>query len=64
MGSKLKKLSGKDLVKILAFFGFELIKQKGSHMKLRRVVLGNNETLIVQNDKVIPIGTLKSIFNS
>jgi len=63
MGPKLKKLSGKDLVKILASFGFGLIKQKGSHMKLRRVVLGNKETLIIQNDKVIPIGTLKSIFN-
>gem|GEM_PF-5594379 len=27
MESKLKKLSGKDLVKILASFGFELIKR-------------------------------------
>ena len=63
MGSKLKTLSGQDLVKILVFFGFELIKQRGSHMKLRRIVFGHNETLIVQNDKVIPVGTLKSVFN-
>lgn len=63
MGLKLKTLSGKDIVKILTAFGFELTKQKGSHMKLKRVVYGNTETLIVQNHKVIPVGTLKSIFN-
>ncbi|OHB15215.1 MAG: hypothetical protein A2431_01965 [Candidatus Zambryskibacteria bacterium RIFOXYC1_FULL_39_10] len=63
MGSGLKTLSGKDLVIILANFGFELIKQRGSHMKVRRIVSGHNETLIIQNDKIIPVGTLKSIFN-
>jgi predicted RNA binding protein YcfA (HicA-like mRNA interferase family) len=63
MGSRLKTLSGQDLVKIFSSFGFELKKQKGSHMKLKRLVYGNTETLIVQNDKTIPIGTLKSIFN-
>lgn len=63
MGSRLKTLSGKDLVKIFAGFGFEVVSQKGGHMKLRRIILGHNETLIVQNDKTIPIGTLKSIFN-
>ena len=63
MGSGLKTLSGKDLVKIFASFGFELVKQKGSHMKLRRVILGHNETLIIENHKIIPVGTLKSVFN-
>lgn len=63
MGSGLKTLSGKDVVKILTSFGFEVIKQKGSHMKLRRVILNNNETLIIENHKIIPVGTLKSVFN-
>mgnify|MGYP001363841446 CR=1 FL=1 len=63
MGSKLKVLSGQDLTKIFSNFGFNVIAQKGSHMKLRRVILGNNENLIIQNSKEIPTGTLKSIFN-
>lgn len=63
MGSKLKKLSGSDLIKIFSEFGFNVISQKGSHIKLRRVILENNETLIIQNNKIIPLGTLKSIFN-
>lgn len=63
MGSKLKKLSGPDLVKIFSGFGFNVVGQKGSHIKLRRVILENNETLIIQNNKTIPLGTLKSIFN-
>ncbi|MBK8029643.1 MAG: type II toxin-antitoxin system HicA family toxin [Chloroflexi bacterium] len=33
---KLKRLSGKELIKILERFGFELISQKGSHVRLQR----------------------------
>ncbi len=33
---KLKPLSGKDVIKILNKFGFEIETQKGSHVKLRR----------------------------
>ncbi|MBN8636179.1 MAG: type II toxin-antitoxin system HicA family toxin [Anaerolineae bacterium] len=37
---KLKCLSGKELIKILERFGFEVISQKGSHVRLQRVVDG------------------------
>ncbi|HEY4515999.1 MAG TPA: type II toxin-antitoxin system HicA family toxin [Candidatus Paceibacterota bacterium] len=33
MGSKLKILSGQDVVKILSSFGFSVFSQKGSHIK-------------------------------
>jgi len=38
---KLKNLSGKEVIKILLSFGFEVASQKGSHVKLRRVLPDN-----------------------
>lgn len=35
---KLKVLSGRDVVKILGQFGFQILSQKGSHIKLRRMI--------------------------
>ncbi len=31
--SKLRTLGGKEVVKILSKFGFEVVSQKGSHVK-------------------------------
>ena len=35
---KLKVLSGGDVIKIFSRFGFRIISQRGSHVKLRRVL--------------------------
>ncbi|MFZ5993459.1 MAG: type II toxin-antitoxin system HicA family toxin [Thermodesulfobacteriota bacterium] len=35
---KLKTLSGRDVIKILAVFGFIVIAQRGSHVKLVRTL--------------------------
>ena len=44
---KLRVLSGKEVVKILSKFGFEVISQRGSHVKLRRILPdGTKQTLI------------------
>jgi predicted RNA binding protein YcfA (HicA-like mRNA interferase family) len=63
MGAMLKTLSGKDVIRILKGFGFIVHDQSGSHIKLRRVVLGLNQTLIIPNHGSIAKGTLKGIFN-
>ena len=39
---KLKVLSGKDIIKIFEDFNFFVIAQKGSHVKLKRIVENNN----------------------
>ena len=45
---KLKTLSGGDVVKILALFGFEIEAQRGSHVKLRRLLPGGTrQTLTI-----------------
>lgn len=60
---KIKVLSGDDAIKILAFFGFSVVSQKGSHIKLRRVINRVNQNLTIPNHKELDKGTLKAIFN-
>ncbi|MBU0756670.1 MAG: type II toxin-antitoxin system HicA family toxin [Nanoarchaeota archaeon] len=59
---KLKKISGKDCVKILCNkFGFEVIRQKGSHMVLKKQTPDGKVGTIVPNHKEIKLGTLKGV---
>lgn len=58
---KLKKLSGAEVVSIFNKFGFVVITQRGSHVKLRRVVENNKQTLLIPNHKEIDTGTLRAI---
>ena len=54
----LKKISGPDCIRILCNkFGFQIIRQKGSHIILRKGEVGT----VVPNHKQLKIGTLKSI---
>jgi predicted RNA binding protein YcfA (HicA-like mRNA interferase family) len=60
---RLKVLSGPDVVRILASFGFEVISQRGSHIKLRRVTgSGTNQTLTIPNHRELDRGTLSGIY--
>ena len=60
--SKLRVLSGKKVVKILSRFGFEVVSQKGSHIKLRRISPdGAKQTLTVPLHDELDRGTLKAI---
>lgn len=60
---KLKKLSGKDIAAILLGLDFVVIGQKGSHIKLRRIVRDIKQTLLIPNHRELDIGTRKAIFN-
>ena len=62
MGQRLKTLSSKEVVAILATFGFVVHSQKGSHIKLRRHTISRIETLMVPERREIPRGTLRAIF--
>ncbi|MBI4750160.1 MAG: type II toxin-antitoxin system HicA family toxin [Acidobacteria bacterium] len=60
---KLRRLSGGDVLKILALFGFEKVSQRGSHIKLQRVLTGGSkQTLTVPNHTELDAGTLKAIY--
>jgi len=60
---KPKTLSGADLVRIFAIFGFEVASQHGSHIKLRRVLSsGARQTLTVPNHRELDRGTVLGIY--
>ena len=60
---KPKVLSGAEVVKILASFGFGIESQHGSHMKLRRVSAeGVRQTLTIPNHRELDRGTLVGIY--
>ncbi len=59
---KLKKLFGKDCVKILCNkFGFKVARQKGSHIVLKKETENGIVGTVVPNHKELKIPTLKNI---
>ena len=59
---KLRVLSGREVIKILSKFGFEVVSQKGSHVKLKRVLPDETkQTLTVPLHEELDKGTLKAI---
>lgn len=60
---KLRVLSGREVIGILREFGFYELTQRGSHVKVRRVLTGGqSQTLTVPNHDEIDRGTLHAIF--
>ena len=63
MPGKLRTLSGEDVVRILAGFGFELIGRRGSHAKLRRMSPdGCRQTLHLPLHDELRKGTRHAVF--
>lgn len=60
---KLRPLSGQDLLTIFGRFGFHRFSQRGSHVKLRRMLLsGARQTLTIPVHPLVDRGTLHAIF--
>ena len=60
---KMRTLSRTEVITILGEFGFRPVSQRGSHLKLRRVLEdGSTQALTVPNHKEIDRGTLQAIF--
>ncbi|MDA1276179.1 MAG: type II toxin-antitoxin system HicA family toxin [Verrucomicrobia bacterium] len=60
---KLKRLSATELTSVFQQFGFFILSQRGSHIKLRRISsAGENETLTVPNHRQLDTGTCHAIF--
>ena len=59
---KLKKTSGKECIKILCNkFGFKIVRQRGSHIVLKKETQEGNIGTVVPNHKELKIGTLKAV---
>jgi predicted RNA binding protein YcfA (HicA-like mRNA interferase family) len=60
---KLRRLSSSEVVAILQQFGFVILSQRGSHIKMRRISqAGGNETLTVPNHRQLDTGTCHAIY--
>ena len=60
---RLKILSGREAVDIFKRFSFVVVAQRGSHVKLRRVMPdGNCQSLTIPLHKELDRGTLYSIY--
>lgn len=62
MRGGLKVLSGKEVVHILAAFGFLAIGGT-KHFKVRRASPGGDETLVIPSHDPVAKGTLRAIFS-
>lgn len=58
---KLPRLSGRELIKILQLFGFVVIRQKGSHIVLKKKTINEELGTVVPDHKELADGTLRGI---
>ncbi len=58
---KLKRLTAKEVLAILASFGFISASQKGSHIKLVRQLANQKQVLTIPNHSSLDTGTCKAI---
>jgi len=58
---KLKPLTAKQLLAIFAQFGFAVVSQKGSQIKLAGTIAGHKQTLTVPNHSELDPGTCKAL---
>ena len=56
-----KFYSSNHIVKILLFYGFEFISQRGSHQKYRKLGNPTLTVIVPAGRKIIPYGTFRSI---
>ena len=59
---RLKRLGGREVIGILQKFGFTVVSQKGSHVKLARTLPGEaRQVLTVPNHSELDTGTCRAI---
>jgi predicted RNA binding protein YcfA (HicA-like mRNA interferase family) len=59
----MRQLSGRDVLRVLGRFGFQVVSTRGSHAKLRRLTaFGERQTLTIPLHRNLDQGTLHAIF--
>ena len=61
MTSRLPVVSGDDLVKALGKFGYVVVRQKGSHIRMRHALEKDRKPLTIPRHRTIKRGLLKDI---
>ena len=58
---KLPVVSGDQLIKLLLKLGYEIVRQKGSHVRLRKITEAGEHNITVPRHREIAKGTLNDI---
>jgi predicted RNA binding protein YcfA (HicA-like mRNA interferase family) len=58
-----RNLSAQDLIKILATRGYQISRQKGSHIRLTKTSDKGEHHVTIPNHDPLKLGTLSSILN-
>lgn len=58
-----RDVSGEELAKLLRRVGYEVIRQTGSHMRLRCTAKGAEHRITIHAHRELRVGTLNSILS-
>jgi len=58
---RLPQISGRELIRLLESLGYERLRQRGSHVRLRRISAVGEHNVTVPDHKVVAKGTLNDI---
>ncbi|MFZ3330754.1 MAG: type II toxin-antitoxin system HicA family toxin [Candidatus Acidiferrales bacterium] len=58
---RLPQISGRDLIKLMQSLGYEILRQKGSHVRLRKVSAVGEHNITVPDHDALAKGTLNDI---
>jgi predicted RNA binding protein YcfA (HicA-like mRNA interferase family) len=58
-----RDLSAHDLIKILVKYGYQITRQKGSHIRLTITSVKGEHHVTIPNHNPLKLGTLSSIVN-
>ena len=61
MGERVRRMTARELERLLKDFGFELVSQKGSHRKWRHSDKRLQVIVPEHRGRTLPIGTLRAI---
>ena len=60
---RLRRLTPREILRLLGRFGFEVASMRGSHAKLMRIGLsGRKEILLVPVHRQLAVGTVRAIY--
>lgn len=63
MPRRLPNVSYKDLLKLLQRFGYRIVRQRGSHIRLKKTLDSGHHSITIPAHKEIAKGTLNDILN-
>jgi predicted RNA binding protein YcfA (HicA-like mRNA interferase family) len=58
---RLPQISGRELIRLLESLGYERLRQRGSHVRLRRISAVGEHNVTVPDHKAVAKGTLNDI---